>query len=228
MRSSCIAWAGPAPGRVHGGLLAAANGIQAHPAGRSLAYVAFASWLLTEALGAYMLRSWIVSGDARKRHSRPDGMSLPVLAGHAGLAFTGFLCWITFLVTASPVPAWLALAFLTPAIGLGISTVTVWTPYPAHRGRVARASPAGPQHARGPGELPQGNGGPPGSIPDALLHRALADEKLTAELVDHLLAANLVQPEPPRLDVRALIPVAHGVMAIITFLLGTLAAIGAR
>lgn len=227
MRSTCMSWASPAAGHLHACLLAADGGSLSHPVGRSLAFAAFASWLVTEALGAYMLRSWIVSGSARRRHSRPDGMSLPVLAGHAGLAFSGFVCWVLFLVTASPVPAWLALVFLTPAIGLGISTVTVWTPYPAHRDKTATAMHAVPPQDGSQHEFHEGNEGPPRSIPDDLLARALADENLTGKLVDRLLAANLTQPQPPRLDMRPLIPLAHGMMAIITFLLGTLAAIGA-
>lgn len=182
--------------------------------------MAFGSWLVTEALGAYMLRSWIVSGGPRQSRSRPDVMSAPVLAGHAGLAFTGFVCWLIFLTTTVPIAAWLALGFLMPAIGLGISTVTVWTPYPAHRGQAGRAV-----DLRDAGH--HGNDAESRSIPDDLLARALADEELTGQLVDRLLAANLEQPGPPRFDYRPLIPLAHGVMAILTFALGTLAAIGA-
>src|SRR5258708_24560983 len=113
---------------------------------RALALAAFASWLVTEALGAYMLRTLIISGNARRRGSRSDSMSVPVLAGHAGLAFSGFVCWVIFLATTSPVAAWLALGFLTPAIGLGISTVTAWTPYPAQRGREGPAADPDQRH----------------------------------------------------------------------------------
>ncbi len=227
MGSNCGIWTGPATGRPHACLLAGGTDILGHPAGRALALAAFASWLVTEALGAYMLRSWIISGSARQRRSHPDAISVPVLAGHAGLAFTGFVCWVIFLATASPVTAWLALVFLTPAIGLGISTVTVWTPYPARR---RRKGPAGhPDEPRDVGRAHryEGNETASRSIPDDLLARTLADEELTGQLVDRLLAANLEQPGPPRLDYRPLIPVAHGTMAIFTFLLVTLTAIGA-
>lgn len=226
MASSCAIWTGPTAGQLHGCLLAAGTDALGHPAGRGLALAAFGSWLVTEALGAYMLRSWIISGNARQRKSRPDGMSAPVLAGHAGLAFTGFVCWIIFLATATPVAAWLALGFLMPAIGLGISTVTVWTPYPAHR---VQGSPALQLDLSDAGlaDLHEGNEAASRSIPDDVLARALADENLTGQLVDRLLAANLEQPGPPRLDYRPLIPLAHGTMAILTFMLGTLAAIGA-
>jgi hypothetical protein len=192
----------------------------------SLAFAAFGSWLVTEALGAYMLRSWIISGSARRDKSRPGAMPAPVLAGHAGLAFTGFVCWLTFLATRSPVPAWLALGFLMPAIGLGISTVTLWTPYPAHRAQSGQVPPAGYSDADRI-KIYQGNEAAARFIPDDMLARALADEELTGQLVDRLLAANLAQPGPPRLDYRPLIPLAHGAMAILTFMLGTLAAVGA-
>jgi hypothetical protein len=211
MGSSSGIWTGLATGRPPGCLLAAGTDILGHPAGRALALAAFASWLVTEALGAYMLRSWIISGSARQGRSRPGAMSVPVLAGHAGLAFTGFVCWIAFLATNSPVAAWLALGFLTPAVGLGISTVTVWTPYPAHGGERRHA----------------GDETAATSIPDDQITSALGDEELAGQLVDRLLAANLEQPGPPRLDYRPLIPLAHGTMAIFTFLLATLAAIGA-
>jgi hypothetical protein len=152
---------------------------------------------------------------------------VPVLAGHAGLAFSGFVCWVIFLATNSPVAAWLALGFLTPAIGLGISTVTVWTPYPAHRGREGPAAHPDERHDAGDAHRHEGNEAAATSIPDDLLARALADEELSGQLVDRLLAANLEQPGPSPLDYRPLIPLAHGTTAILTFLLVTLTAIGA-
>jgi hypothetical protein len=194
---------------------------------RALALAAFASWLVTEVLGAYMLRSWIISGAARHRGSHSDSMPVPVLAGHAGLAFSGFVCWVIFLATTSPVAAWLALGFLTPAIGLGISTVTVWTPYPARRGQEGPAAHPEQRHDAGDAHRYEGNEAASTSIPDDLLARALADEELAGQLVARLLAANLEQPGAPTLDYRPLIPLAHGTMAIITFLLVTLAAVGA-
>jgi hypothetical protein len=187
------------------------------PAGsRSLALAALVAWIVTESLGAYMLRSWFKSGAAQQRHARADGMSLPVLLSHAGLNLAGLLSWISFLVTGAVVAAWLALLLLAPAIGLGISTVTVWTPYPAHR--------------PGAGELPRDES-ELGVLPDELIERALADDALASKLVDELLDRNLaVKPQPrprPRSDLRPLVPLAHGVLAVATFLLTLLAAITA-
>jgi hypothetical protein len=199
----------------------------------TLAVSALGSWLLAEALGLLMLSNWVSSGAARLRKTRPDGMSLPVLASHAGLNLTGLLCWVAFLLSKAPIAAWLALAFMVPAIGLGVSTVSVWTPYP-----VRRAQPEAPPL---PGASPErpASIGPGGqvdwrhaAIPDEVLARAMEDEAFASKLAEDLLIRNLAYEARTtdhvlRLDVRAAIPLAHGVLAIATFLLATLAAISA-
>lgn len=182
----------------------------------SLALTALGAWLLTELLGAYMLRNWVTSGAARRRHEHPEGMSLPVLMSHAGLNLAGLSCWIGFVVTRSTIPAWLGICLLVPAIGLGVSTVSVWTPYP-----VARRETSAPADDR-----PRAR-----AIPDHVLARSLDDEKAAAQLVEDLIARNIA-PEPAeprtlRLDPRAAVPIMHGVLAIVTFLLVILAAISA-
>jgi hypothetical protein len=204
---------------------------------RSLAVSALASWLLAEALGAYMLRRWVASGAVRYRRARPDSMSLPVLLAHAGLNLAGMACWISFVLTRSAGVAWLALGFLIPAIGLGISTVSVWTPYPVRRAALSDAGPppwnAGPPSAAGPPR----EGGPAqerdwrhSAIPDPVLARALEDEAVASKLTEELLARNLAYEaradRAVRLDIRALVPLAHGVLALATFVLATLTAIG--
>ncbi len=199
----------------------------------TLAVGALACWLLAEALGLLMLSKWVSSGAARLRKTRPDGMSLPVLASHAGLNLTGMLCWVAFVLSKAPVAAWLALSFMVPAIGLGVSTVSVWTPYPVKR--------AQPEVERFPGDelegrAPIGSGGQVdwrhASIPDEVLARAMEDEAFASKLAEDLLIRNLAYEartteRTVRLDVRAAIPLAHGVLAIATFLLATLAAISA-
>ena len=183
----------------------------------SLALTALGVWLLAELLGAYMLRNWVTSGAARRRHEQPEGMSLPVLLGHAGLNLAGLSCWIGFVVTGSAIPAWLGICLLVPGIGLGVSTVSVWTPYP-----VARRAAGQPADDR-----PRVR-----AIPDHVLARSLDDEAAAARLVDELIARNLAaestEPRTLRLDPRTVVPVAHGVLAIATFLLVVLAAISAR
>jgi hypothetical protein len=210
----------PAPGSL-GGCLATAGGAAGIGDSRGLAVATLVSWLITESLGAYMLRSWFASGGMRRRHGRTGGVSLPVMLGHAGLAFTGFVCWVTFVVTAVPLAAWLAIGFLGPGIGFGISTVTVWTPFPANRPDAAEWSDAAPAEPAPPDQGPS----------EKSLAATLADETLTSMLVEDTVSRLLAsaEPEPRRgpVNFRPLIPAAHGILAITTFLLATLAAVTA-
>jgi len=186
------------------------------PADAHLAVAALISWLLTEGLGAGMFRSWLASG-AREHGgpARQGGLPPAVIFGHAGLALCGFVSWVSFLVTGSPVLAWLALGLLAPAIGLGISTVTVWTPFPARQPDVQRRSP------------------PAVLVTKEMLDQVLANEALTGKLVDDLLEQMLSGPAPARpvsrrWQLAPVIPILHGVLAIATFLLVTLAAIAGQ
>src|SRR6266496_4889041 len=132
----------PSGSSLHGCLLATGGAAPGLAERRALGIATLVSWLITEGLGAYMLGSWIASGGPRQQRARPGGLPRPVIFGHAGLAFTGFVGWVSYLVTGSPALAWLAVGFLAPAVGLGISTVTVWTPYPAHRAGAGADDPS--------------------------------------------------------------------------------------
>src|SRR5215469_15136026 len=200
------------------------------PSGHALPLYALASWLLTELLGALMVRSWIASGGvraARQQPARPDAMSLPVLAGHAGLNLAGLVCWICFVLSGAAPLAWLALVFMAPAIGLGISTVTIWTPYPGGRqGTGAQAEPGHEQPVSAessPATLPAR----PRVMPQDELKRRLSDDELAAQLVEELLSRSFGHLPGRRVkwSWRPLVPAGHGVLAIATFLLAMLAAI---
>jgi hypothetical protein len=200
------------------------------PSGHALPFYALVSWLLTELLGALMVRSWIAGGGmraARQRPAQPDAMSLPVLAAHAGLNLAGLICWICFVFSGAAPLAWVGLAFMAPAIGLGISTVTIWTPYPG--GRRETGALTEPESAESGSAESQLASIPaqPGVMPENELRRRLADEELAAQLVDELLSRNFAQP-PARTvswSWRPLVPLGHGVLAIATFLLAVLAAV---
>jgi hypothetical protein len=228
MGCGCTAGIGPTAGCLRGCLAAAGGGTAAAGGSRDLAIAALVSWLITEALGAFMLRSWFASGGMRRRHagtpadgSGSGGVSLPVMLGHAGLAFTGFVCWVSFVVTQARPAAWLAIAFLGPGIGFGISTVTVWTPYGGD-------PPQAREWTRD--DRPGSEAGSPGPSEKALV-ATLADEALTSMLVDETVARLLAESEPEprgqRWNFKPLVPAAHGVLAVATFFLATLAAITA-
>ncbi|HET7015258.1 MAG TPA: hypothetical protein VFI65_15170 [Streptosporangiaceae bacterium] len=188
------------------------------PDEHALAVFALVDWLLTEAFGAFMLISWIASGGNRARSDRPGTVPRWVIFGHAGLAFAGLVAWISFVVTGDPALAWTSFGLLAPAVGLGISTVTLWTPYPSGQ---PVDEPRRPQFD-----------GLLGITSDEALTRVLEDEALTTKLIDDLVESMLAKPAPalrrPRVQFSPLIPAAHGLLAMTTILFAVLAAVAAR
>ncbi len=205
------------------------------------------SWLFTAAVGAYMLRRVAARGGLRAQRGVRDGLSPSVLVGHFSLALTGLVSWICYLLTGWAPLAWLGVVLLMPAIGFGICTVTLWTPYP--RSPATASGGAGPGGSVPvPGCPPPGAGGgqtashtllpaPPqdavrGRLTDAMLVQALTDEALAARLIDDVIAS---LPAHAPLAARkrraypvAVIPFGHGLGAVATFVLAVMSAIGAR
>lgn len=190
---------------------------------RVLALVTFISWLMTASIGAYMLVTWIRAGGiARQRESRRA--TPPALVfGHFGLAAGGLVIWTAYLVTGWRPLSWAAAGLLMPAVGLGVATVTLWTPFPG-----PTASPSPGQHAAGP--APAGSmfaeraeDTLSGKLTDELLARAMSDDALAGRLADMVLAnVRSTHPPPsrkPRGHLAALIPVGHGMGAVTTILL---------
>ncbi|HWF80971.1 MAG TPA: hypothetical protein VN695_10320 [Streptosporangiaceae bacterium] len=184
--------------------------------GHSFAVATLVSWLATEAFGGYMLTSWIGRGGHRVNRDVPGAVPRSVIFGHAGLAFTGLVSWICFVVTGDAPLAWLSIGLLAPAIGLGVGALTLWTPYSAH----SRPG-AGTARRRYDGMI--------GITTDEMLVAALEDDALTNRLVDELVASVLDRPEPtprrPRWWLSPLVPAAHGVLATGTMLFAVLAAV---
>ncbi len=203
-----------------------------------LAIATLFTWLFTASLGAFMLRSVLAHGGLRKQRAVRDGLHPAVLVGHFSLALSGLVAWIGYVATGWDAMAWLAVGLLTPAIGLGICTVTLWTPYPrfprpAGDDPFSRPHPPRAQGSLpGDGMLPRRNRDPArGRITDALLERALTDAALASELVDEVIASLPAGPPPrrkPRAYPVAVIPFGHGLAAICTFLLAVVTAISAR
>jgi hypothetical protein len=173
-----------------------------------VAVATLVSWLLAEGLGAYMLMSWL-------GRETSDGAPRSVIFWHAGLAFTGLVFWISFVIFGAAALAWISVAVLAPAVGLGISTVTLWTPYPV------RSPEPEPDRLVYDGML--------GITNDEQLSRVLKDEALTTKLVDDLVASVLAGPRPglrrARVQFSPLIPAAHGLLALVTIALAVVAAV---
>jgi hypothetical protein len=205
---------------VAGAVLVHAGAPAAVP-GRGLAVAALSTWVVDAVSGAYMLATWINRGGLRRQRAS-DRLAPRVVFTHFALAAAGLLVWISFLITRRIVLAWSAVAVLMLVIGLGISTVTLWTPFPARRAgdAPADADPAPPAGAA--------EGGRTGRVTDEMLARALTDDALLAELVDNVVASVPADPSRPervpRPRLATIVPAGHGLAAIATFLLALLTA----
>ena len=194
--------------------------------------ITLVTWLLTASIGAYMLRRLVTRDGLRRQRRRPGGLSPRVLYAHFSLALTGLAVWLSYLLTGWPALAWIAVGVVMPAIGLGLSTVTLWTPFPdppvgSGAGRPRIGGPARPgREIASPAEDRLA-----GPVTDDLLASAAADEVLIARLVDEVVASARADPaavgRQPRSHLAALIPVGHGLGALITFLLAVITAVGA-
>lgn len=218
---------------------AAAGALLAHPGtaaaapGRALGLAALVTWLFDAASGGYMLRTWIARGGLRRERTTGDKLAPAVVFGHFGMASTGLLVWVSYVATRWAVLGWLAMGLLMLVIGLGISTVTLWTPFPA-RGAAA------PGAAAGAGPRPDGPAlgrlaGPAEdvltpAVTDDMLARALTDEALLGKLVDDVVTrAPRDRDQAGRVHhgLLALIPASHGLAAITTMLLALLTVVTA-
>jgi hypothetical protein len=188
-------------------------------------FVTLISWLITAGLGAFMLDTWLVRGGLRRARESPGGLPPLLIFGHAAAAVAGLLLWAAYLVASARPLAWAAVGALTVAVGLGLSTVTIWTPYPARR-------PGERRTAAGRGEsaalLPDSAAAAEG----AAERGDQADFLVTDEMIGRLLddpfprARRAGAPlRPIRPNPAVLVPVAHGFAAIATFLLAVMTAI---
>ena len=166
-------------------------------------------WIVTASLGAFMLRTWLARDGLRRERAKAGGLPPPLIFGHAAAALTGLLFWAVFLASGARPLAWTAVALLMAAVGLGLCTVTLWTPYPARKPGERRPE----EFSAAPGA------GPWPSDPSAPL--------VTDELIARLLTepAQARRPASIRPNPAVLVPVAHGFAAIGTFVLAVLSAI---
>src|ERR1700677_300196 len=85
------------------------------------------TWAVTAGVGGYMLRTWVARGGPRRERAREGGLPPQLIFGHATLALTGLMLWGSFVWTGTRGLAWAAIACMMVAVGLGLSTVTLWT-----------------------------------------------------------------------------------------------------
>lgn len=172
------------------------------------------TWLLTASLGGFMLRTWIARGGLRRERARAGGLPPQLIFGHASLAITGLVLWCCFMASGARALAWVAIACVVVAVGLGLSTVTLWTPYPAPRPGERRAPDLGDEATL--------------AVPDTVAGlEGVEGLQVTDEMrvTDDMIARLLADPYPARRqrtlqpNMAVLVPVAHGFLAIATFVL---------
>jgi hypothetical protein len=167
---------------------------------------ALVGWLITASLGAFMLRTWLARGGLRRERARQGGLPPQLIVGHATAAIGGLFVWVGYLAEGTRPLAWAAVGALAVAIGLGLCTVTLWTPYPASRPGERRASDD--LGAREP-------------VGDPV--ESWVTDELIARLLDESRPAQ--RPRPIPLNPAVLVPVAHGFAAIGTFALVVMSSI---
>jgi hypothetical protein len=166
---------------------------------------ALISWIVTASLGAFMLRTWLARGGLRGERAKAGGLPPQLIFGHATAALSGLLVWVAFVVSGARPLAWAAVALLMVAVGLGLCTVTLWTPYPAHKPG-ERREPAARDTPR----------------PADQSEFEVTDEMIARLLTDQVAAS---RHRPIRPNPAVLVPIAHGFAAIATFSLAVLSAI---
>lgn len=96
----------------------------------AMGVAALVAWLVTAVSGAYVLGSWLAHGGSLRRRAGNTGTGSPptVIFGHFGLALSGLVIWIVYLVTGWAALAWAAVGVLLPVAGLGMATLAVGLP----------------------------------------------------------------------------------------------------
>ncbi len=166
------------------------------------------SWLVTASLGAFMLRTWLVRDGLRSERAKAGGLPPQLIFGHAAAALTGLLAWVVFVASGARPFAWAGVGLMMAAVGLGLCTVTLWTPYPARK----------PGESREPAawETP---------TPADSQKAGHSEFEVTDEMIARLLTDPASRHRPIRPNPAVLVPVAHGFAAIATFTLAVMSAI---
>jgi manganese efflux pump family protein len=94
-------------------------------------WAALIAWVVTAGGGFLLLAQWLRHGGMRQREG---GQIRPILIlSHFGLAATGLLLWIVYVVNGSDALAWIAFVILVMVALLGWTMFAIW--YQRRQGR---------------------------------------------------------------------------------------------
>jgi manganese efflux pump family protein len=122
----------PAPGPTWSGSSPATVAHSRKDLGLDIA--ALIAWLTAAGSGAYVLAGWMLHGGAARLRRRAvpaaadTGSPPAVVLGHFGLAVTGLILWVIYLIAGWAPLAWAAVLVLLPVAGLGMGLVVVGLP----------------------------------------------------------------------------------------------------
>jgi hypothetical protein len=174
---------------------------------------ALIAWLVTAGSGAYVLGRWLSHGGSLRRRTGGTGAPPAVIFGHFGLALTGLVIWIVYMVAGWAALAWTAVGVLLPVAGLGMAALAIGLPgLPSLPGLPGRPVPA----VAGSAAVGSSTGG---SAPGR------ADSGSTTG-TDRLATGGPGRATSAKRRLSPLIVVGHGVAAVTTMLLVLLAALG--
>jgi manganese efflux pump family protein len=119
-----------APAPVTGSLPAIASG-SSEPLGHKdlgMDIAALIAWLVTAVAGGYLLGGWLSHGGTLRSRGGGTGSPPAVIIGHFGLALTGLVIWVIYLIVGWAALAWTAVGMLLLVAGLGMSALTIGLP----------------------------------------------------------------------------------------------------
>ncbi len=106
-------------------------------------WAALITWVITALGGFAMLGIWLQRGGMRQRDEPGRRIRPQLIFGHLGLAATGLVLWIVYLIVGSDGLAWVAFVLLAVVAVLGFSMFALWL----QRRQAATAAAARPRGA---------------------------------------------------------------------------------
>ncbi|HEX4656368.1 MAG TPA: hypothetical protein VH307_03200 [Streptosporangiaceae bacterium] len=170
---------------------------------------ALVAWLVTAGSGSYVLGTWISRGGTLRQRAGATGSPPAVIFGHFGLALSGLVIWVVYLIAGWPALAWTTVGVLLQVAGLGMTTVFIGLPGRAPAVVTGGVGPADRRALSTRGTDPAATG--PVVTGTAVIGKADADS---------------IGRASDRGSPSLLIVVGHGLLAITTLMLVLLAALG--
>ena len=93
----------------------------------SFGIAALLTWLVTAGFGIRMLTGWLRHGGPRRARAA-GGLPPSAVFTHAGLAVTGLLVWIAYLVSGVAGVGWAGVSVLLVVTAFGVALISLWLP----------------------------------------------------------------------------------------------------